>query len=908
MKSNHPFSNQVAKSKMNQIAENIKQRLSLRKPLQEALDILTILASKLELKKEVNLKEELEKVQALYPTCSDFEREFVSTCYSIATGVGKTRLMGAFITYLYLEKGIKNFFVLAPNLTIYNKLIEDFGNSSYPKYVFNGIAEFVHNKPIIITGDNYNQVSSLFSETEIRINIFNVSKFARETKPVKEGGKNMTPRIKRLSEYLGQSYWDYLSNLNDLVILMDEAHRYHADKSKDAINELKPILGLELTATPVDEKGNFFRNVVYEYSLAQALEDGLYVKNPTIATRKDFNPQGRSDEEIEKIKLEDAVSLHEDTKQELKLFALNTGKQLVKPFILVVCRDTTHAKAVYNFITSADFYEGSFSEKVLQIDSTTRNEELIEQQFISLEKDDNEIEIVIHVNMLKEGWDVTNLYTIVPLRAANASVLVEQTIGRGLRLPFGGERTGNEKVDKLTVVAHDNFNRVIAAAQDPNSILNKLKFVEIDAEKFNERFEVVTVQNTITQNLQKEQEVVNKLQDGTQKQKQQNVIDAKKILVDVIPFFNTNSQVKKVDDLIKPEVKKQVMEAVRKELSTGQLNIFATQIAEEAYAIYEKLVADFKKNIIEIPRMDLVQGEVTASFDDFDLDTSEFTYEQLNDEIVRIGLKDKSYDVIEVKTGVYFGSPVKLLISELINYSEIDYDNNADLLYKLTRQAVKELESKIKEGEDIRILMFQWRSLIANRIYNQMMAHFSLHEPEYIKPNVKPFTKIEEWNFTTLKNSVQKDYRDDNFPAAQVPKFVFRGFEKSCHFEYKFDSRTEQTFSYILENDKDVLKWLRPAPNQFRIYWLHNSRLYEPDFVVETSDCIYLIETKAANAVLMSEILAKAQAALKYCNYATEYTSEYGGKPWKYVLIPHDQVTKTSSFKGLVLPNIFMPV
>lgn len=471
---------------MNQIAENIKQRLSLRKPLQEALDILTHLSEELALSKKVDLKAELEKVQALYPTCSDFEREFPSICFSIATGVGKTRLMGACIAYLYLEKGIKNFFVLAPNLTIYNKLIEDFGNSSNPKYVFNGIADFVHNKPVIITGDNYNQVSSLFSETEIRINIFNVSKFARETKPVVEGGRNMAPRIKRLSEYLGQSYWEYLSGLNDLVILMDEAHRYRALAATTNINEIKPIFGIELTATPKYTIGNRdfnFKNVVYEYSLAQALTDGLYVKNPTIAKRRDFNPNGRSIEEIEKIKLEDAVSIHEDTKQELKLHALNTGKKLVKPFILVVCRDTTHAKSVYDLVSSNDFYGGTFANKVLQIDSTTRNEELIEQQFISLEHEANEIEIVIHVNMLKEGWDVTNLYTIVPLRAANASILVEQTIGRGLRLPFSGERTGNEKVDKLTVVAHDNFDTVIAAAQNPNSILNKLKFIELDEEQ-----------------------------------------------------------------------------------------------------------------------------------------------------------------------------------------------------------------------------------------------------------------------------------------------------------------------------------------------------------------------------------------------------------------------------------------
>jgi type III restriction enzyme len=472
-------------------------------------------------------------------------------------------------------------------------------------------------------------------------------------------------------------------------------------------------------------------------------------------------------------------------------------------------------------------------------------------------------------------------------------------------LPFSGERTGNEKVDKLTVVAHDNFDTVIAAAQDPNSILNKLKFIEIDEEQLKQRVEVVTVQNTINQNIQKEQDEVNKIVEPAQKQKQQNIVDAKKVLVNVIPFFNTNSQVKKVDDLMKPEVRAQVMEAVYKELNSGQGNLFAMNIVAEAEVMYERLVADFKKNIIEIPRMDLVQGLVTASFEDFDLNISDFTYEQLNEEIVRIGLKDRKMDIIEVKKGVYYGKPEKLLISELINFSEIDYDTNADLLHKLAKQAIAELLTNLKDGEDLNTLVFQWRGAIANKMYHQMMEHFKLHEPGYIKPNVRPFTKIEDWNFTTLKNEGRKDYRDDSFPAVQVPKYVFIGFEKSCHFEYKFDSRTEQTFSFILENDKDVLKWLRPAPNQFRIYWLHNSKIYEPDFVAETADCIYLVETKRADEIPSNEVQAKAQAALKYCNYATEYTAEHGGKPWKYVLIPHDQVSKTNSFKGVVSNNIF---
>jgi type III restriction enzyme len=889
---------------MNFIAENIKQRLSLRQPLQQALDILVHLSELLELKKEVDITAELDKVIQLYPTCTDFERAFPSICFSIATGVGKTRLMGACVAYLFLQKGVRNFFILAPNLTIYNKLIEDFDNSSNPKYVFRGITEFVHNKPVIITGDNYTQQSDLFKDTEVRINIFNVAKFAKETKPVKEGGKNMTPRIKRLSEYLGQSYWDYLSNLDDLVILMDEAHRYHANKSKEAINELKPILGIELTATPIDEKGNQFRNVVYEYSLAKALTDGLYVKNPTIATRKDFNPQGKSIEEIEKIKLEDAVSIHEDTKQALKLFALTSGKKLVKPFILVVCKETTHAKEVYNLVNSADFYNGAFEGKVLQIDSTTRNEELIEQQFIALETETNEIEIVIHVNMLKEGWDVTNLYTIVPLRAANATVLVEQTIGRGLRLPFNGERTSNDKVDKLTIVAHDNFTKVIEAAQDPNSILNKMNFVEIDEAQLKERIEVLTIQNTFAANIEQEQVEVNKITDATKKQKQQNIVDGKKALVNVIPFFNTNASVKKVEDLLKPEVKQQVMEAVEKQLNTGQGNLFATQIVEEAEAMYETLVTDFKNNIIEIPRMVLQQGSVTASFNDFDLESADFSYEQLNEEIMRVGLLDKKVDTIAVLSGVNYGNPIKLLVSELINFSEIDYDSNADLLHKLAKQAVDTLQAKLKTGEDIKKLIFQWRNLIATRIYNQMMQHFEIHEAEYVKPNVMPFTRIENWNFSALRNEGRKDFREDNFAAIIVPKYVFSGFAKSCHFEYKFDSRTEQMLAYIFENDKEVLKWLRPAPNQFRIYWNNGSSIYEPDFVAETADCIYIIEAKAANEVNDENVQAKAKAAIKYCKYATDYTAEFGGKSWKYALVPHDQVSKTSSFKGVVSVNL----
>lgn len=893
---------------MNTIANNIKLRLSLREPLQEALDIVAKLSNDLTLDKVPNnqeealefLKSELDKVKNSFTTCTNFQRDFPSIAFSIATGVGKTRLMGACIAYLYLQKGIKNFFILAPNLTIYDKLIEDFGNPAYHKYVFNGISEFVHNRPVIITGDNYNQQGNLFKEGEIRINIFNISKFNSDNKGQKKDGIALAPKIKRLSEYLGQSYWEYLSGIQDLVILMDEAHRYHADASKNAINELKPILGLELTATPFDEKQKPFQNVVYEYSLAQALAEGKYVKNPAIATRKNFKRGDLSEKEIEIIKLEDAISVHQDTKTELELYSKNNGVKLVKPFILVVCKDISHAREVYDLISSSDFYEGEYKGKVLQIDSSTKKEEEIEKQFLSLESPDNEIEIVIHVNMLKEGWDVTNLYTIVPLRAANAAILIEQTIGRGLRLPYDGKRTGVDSIDKLTVIAHDNFEAVLSAAKDPNSVLNKMSFIEIPEEDLGTKTEVVTSKPVIEQKLENEQVEVNKIENKVTQQKAQNTLDAKKAIINSLPDFNTLPEVRRVEDLNKEEVKRKVIRHIEKKLNEGQGNLFTADILKEAEETYEKIVASYKENIIEIPRMDLVLGEVTATFNSFDLDTTNFNYQALEQEIIRMGLMDKSIETLKAKSSGSYGNPVKMIIAELIDYPEIDYDDNADLLYHLATQAYNNIEENIDKKENILQAIFQFKSAIADKIYLQMKANFSLSTPDYVAPRVYPFTKIEQWNFSALIKAGYKDYRDIVTPTVMVPKYVFRGFEKACHFEYKFDSKTEQDLAFVLENDKKVLKWLRPAANQFRIYWDNNSKRYEPDFIIETEDTIYMVEPKSSANINDADVLAKKEAAIKYCKYATEFTSQNSGKPWKYLLVPHNEISRTINFDLLI--------
>src|SRR5439155_9864949 len=133
-------------------------------PQRKSLEILDRITEIVPPKKGGDVAAALSAIRSEFPSVTDFEREFPSLCFALATGVGKTRLMGAFISYLHLAHGLNNFFVLAPNLTIYNKLITDFTPNA-PKYVFKGIAEFATDAPEIITGDNYEaKAGTLFDQ------------------------------------------------------------------------------------------------------------------------------------------------------------------------------------------------------------------------------------------------------------------------------------------------------------------------------------------------------------------------------------------------------------------------------------------------------------------------------------------------------------------------------------------------------------------------------------------------------------------------------------------------------------------------------------------------------------------------------------------------------------------------
>ena len=116
---------------MENLVEFLTRRMSLRVPQIDSLKILEDIIETNDISKNNDINKALKIIQKKYPLVKDFEKNFISLCFSLATGVGKTRLMGAFITYMYVKNISKNFLVVAPNTTIYQKLVIEIPNFCY---------------------------------------------------------------------------------------------------------------------------------------------------------------------------------------------------------------------------------------------------------------------------------------------------------------------------------------------------------------------------------------------------------------------------------------------------------------------------------------------------------------------------------------------------------------------------------------------------------------------------------------------------------------------------------------------------------------------------------------------------------------------------------------------------------
>lgn len=547
---------------------------------------------------------------------------------------------------------------------------------------------------------------------------------------------------------------------------------------------------------------------------------------------------------------------------------------------------------------------------MIQVDSsrTGAEEEEMITRLLAVESVDEPTEIVIHVNMLKEGWDVTNLYTIVPLRAANARTLIEQSIGRGLRLPYG-KRTGVASVDRLNIVAHDKFQEIIDEANRSDSPI-RLKQVILDAPSADDKKVSVQVASGAAARLGLTDAPV--AVTGASGAANGSAADAAptpvftteaekraaRLVMDVIGKYEVKRDLVPTSSaLLNPEVQKEILAEVSERLKPVQGELLAgldesTPVLDLS-AVVAKTTEIVVQQTIDIPRIAVVPtGEVTTGFHPFTLDVSQLHLQPGEREIVIHNLHTNTQDSLAAEVGLKEQRPEDYIVHALVDFDDIDYFTHAELLYDLAGQMVKHLRSYLSEEESISVLDRDRRP-IARDIHAQMMAHFWEEATEYEVQVSRGFTELKPCNYTATAGQTAHHFRETVTETSRIKQMLFGGFARCLYPLQKFDSDTERRFAIILE--RDTSKWFKPAKGQFQIYYKLGTEQpeYIPDFVAETEAIIFMVETKARTDVNSQEVQAKAAAAARWCKYASNHAATVGTKPWKYLLVPHDEINES---------------
>lgn len=861
---------------MSEIVNKIRYAMSLRTPQEEALSYLDAISSHCDYKKYS--KDVVEAAASDY--CENQRTikakfDFPSFCFAMATGIGKTRLMGACIYHLYKTKGYKHFFILTPGNTIYDKLRKE-SNPSHPKYIFKGL-ESEMGRPKVYDGENYDtypvkfeQMSMRIEKTsEIQLFIFNIGKIFNSKTDTQFN-------FHKFKETLGASFADVLAQFDDLVICMDEAHRYYAPASMNAINYLKPVLGLEFTATPKTTS-----NVIYSYDLARGAVEG-YLKIPVVIGRS--NMAGYNQNDIEEMKIRDGLTLHEHRKAVLREYCNEHNLDYVKPIVLVACKDTEHVKKIRALIDNDDFQKGKYKGKVIEIHSKQSGEESEEniRLLLSIEHASNPVEVVLHVYKLKEGWDVNNLFTIIPLNAAKSDILALQTIGRGLRLPFG-EQTGNEDLDSLDIVAHEHYRELVDEIKSSDIFLYR------DLDKTTvEPSESVGVSATVD--------------DG-----QLSMLDIAITASGLKSFTEVNNPKTQLE--IYQEYVKNFMATQKqdKEENQAQMTLFDIySVAEESSKVYDsqneqpstqtvstsvkqplsrdefvKAVTEYSAKAISVPKI-LVQTTSEVKFNRFEVKCTIADFEVAMAKIERFdAINQQILSVVDAQILEVSDAMNTLACMLLDTISELSYDD-ADFVIDVVEQYLAHIPG---DEENKRRIVRRYASLIVSDVRKQIYEHMDIkvQDVHIIQKDLILFRKF-------VKN-VKEDGRirfDKPFAdKGNIKKYLFTGYKKSYYPANAFDSDTERLFSIILEEDPDVVRWIKPPLNQLGLFWKAGQQ-YNPDFLVETTTGKYMVEVKALNEVASEEVVSKAREGIKWCQFAT--TADSDNKTWEYKLISDDNI------------------
>jgi type III restriction enzyme len=354
-----------------------------------------------------------------------------------------------------------------------------------------------------------------------------------------------------------------------------------------------------------------------------------------------------------------------------------------------------------------------------------------------------------------------------------------------------------------------------------------------------------------------------------------------------------------VSHLHEPDIQAAIVKAVEaRQPSQRVLEGFA--VRPDIAAVVAQTVDLVAGQTIDIPRILVVpNGEVQSGFRPFTLKLDSLNYPAVSEELWVQYLRTKEGMSVTPARG-WSEEPrtENYIVRCLIDFNDIAYDEHADLLYDLAGQAIRHFASYLQPEEAVDVVRCHQHE-IARFIHAQMREHYWEEVAGYEVKVSKGFTELKPSAYTCRAGEPPADYRVSPADKSNMSRTLFGGFARCLYPVQKFDSDAERKLAVILE--RDALKWFKPAKGQFQLFYRHGADHleYQPDFVAETADALYMLEAKASNQMTDAIVLAKKEVAITWCRNATEYTQSYGGKPWRYVLIPHDGIAANMTLAGL---------
>ncbi len=428
----------------------------------------------------------------------------------------------------------KNFLLVAPGLIVYDRLLDAFcgrlkegteerdieTNDFYmnqevfiPVHYRQEVFSFIHNNVVTkedgigrkTTGDGLIALTNwhLFEnqmEDEIEDEENDVPAIINKLLPIRPGkaaGNDLGMLDRR---YLRGSELEYLAGLDDIMVINDEAHHIHELKRNGEIEEVEWQKGLnviaenkgerffqiDFSATPYDQRGSgkkvqkvYFPHIVVDFDLATAMRKGL-VKTLLLDRRQELTELEHLDYKAVRDERNKVCDLSDGQRLMLRAGLAKLKKledeftsvdEKKNPKMLVICEDTSVAP----FVSQLMMEDGLSQDEVVTIDSNAKGEVSEEEWKQTKEKLFNidkykKPKVIISVLMLREGFDVNNICVIVPLRSSEAPILLEQIIGRGLRLMW--------REPEYQSIKDDDRRRVLQLHTQPKTYIDMLSIIE----------------------------------------------------------------------------------------------------------------------------------------------------------------------------------------------------------------------------------------------------------------------------------------------------------------------------------------------------------------------------------------------------------------------------------------------